>query len=393
MKNVLIKIKQNKWKVFSLFILAGVVFYFGYNKSNDESENNSTPEMSIVKKGDISISVNGSGQIYSKSQVDIEPQVAGDGLDIIKVAVENNQEVKEGDLIAVLDYSDAQKAIRDAELELENANLKYKSIKEDYDDDKADSYDKKIQKVTLAQKTNNLADAKENLTDYYIKAPFDGVVTGLSVEAGSSVSRSDTLASVITKEMYAKISLNEVDAVSVDSGDKVMLTFDAIDDLEIEGVVSKIDTIGTVEQGVVYYEVEISFEKGDTKLKPGMSVSAEIFTDSKEQVLTIPVSAVKTGTSGKYVQVLNSSFANKNIQEQESSKSIYYTEKKVETGISDGVNIEIISGLEENDEIIVKMNSSAQKSTNSSAKESTQGFLDSAIRTPGSGGGGSGMRK
>lgn len=382
MKKIFSRIVQHKFIVVIAILLVGGAFYYGYKKANTSVETNSQPVFATASKKDISVSVTGTGQIYSKSQVDLKPQVAGDGIDVLKVAVKNDQEVKEGDLIAVLDYSDAQKSVRNAELELESAKLKYESVKEDYKDDKINSYDKKTQKLTVTQKENSLADAKENLSEYYIKAPFSGVVTGLSVEAGSSVSRTDILASVITSDMYAKVSLNEVDAVSVEVGDDATLTFDAIEGLKIKGKVTKIDTIGTVEQGVVYYEAEITFENGEEKLKSGMSVSVDIITESRIGALSIPASAVKTGDFGEYVQIVEEPEGA--VSDEGNSQNIYYKEKSVKTGISDGVNVEIVSGLVEGDKIIVK---AASASSKSSATTSTEGGLLNSVRIPGTGGG------
>jgi len=385
MKKVLQKISGYKWLLAILLIFIGGAFYFGYGKEDASSAETAQPEISTVRKKDIFISVSGSGQVYSRSQVDIKPQVAGDGIDVLSVSVKNDQRIKKGNLIAVLDYSDAQKSVRNAEIDLENAELKYEDVKDDYEDDRATSIDKKMQKLAIEQKDNSLADAKEKLSDYYIRAPFDGIVTGVSVEAGSSVSRSDVLASVITEEMYAKVSLNEVDAVSVEVGDRAVLVFDAIEGLEMKGEVSKIDTIGTVEQGVVYYEAEISFDKGDEKIKPGMSVSAEITTDSKSDVLSVPASAIKTGSAGKYIQVVDNEKTDEGSFGNEATKSIYYVEKIVEIGISDGSSVEILSGVSEGESVVVKAPSVSSKSANPSLTQ-TQGLLNS-VRIPGAGGG------
>ncbi|HBP00871.1 MAG TPA: hypothetical protein DD454_01480 [Candidatus Moranbacteria bacterium] len=385
MKKVLQKISGYKWLLAILLIFIGGAFYFGYGKEDASSAETAQPEISTVRKKDIFILVSGSGQVYSRSQVDIKPQVAGDGIDVLSVSVKNDQRIKKGNLIAVLDYSDAQKSVRNAEIDLENAELKYEDVKDDYEDDRATSIDKKMQKLAIEQKDNSLADAKEKLSDYYIRAPFDGIVTGVSVEAGSSVSRSDVLASVITEEMYAKVSLNEVDAVSVEVGDRAVLVFDAIEGLEMKGEVSKIDTIGTVEQGVVYYEAEISFDKGDEKIKPGMSVSAEITTDSKSDVLSVPASAIKTGSAGKYIQVVDNEKTDEGSFGNEATKSIYYVEKIVEIGISDGSSVEILSGVSEGESVVVKAPSVSSKSANPSLTQ-TQGLLNS-VRIPGAGGG------
>ena len=99
---------------------------------------------------------------------------------------------------------------------------------------------------------------------------------------------------LITKQKIAEISLNEVDAAKVKVGQKVTLTFDAIDGLSITGEVSEIDALGTVSQGVVTYGVKIAFDTQDERVKSGMSVSAAIITDVKQNVLLVPNAAVKS---------------------------------------------------------------------------------------------------
>lgn len=364
-------------------VLIGISYFIFQGKKEEQGEKSAfSIETAIVERKDIKISVSGSGQVFADSQVNIRPQVAGDGLDVLQVAVKNGQEVGKNDLIAVLDTKDAQKKIRDAELSLRNAQIKMSQTKSLYDSQtEEDKWNRQLQEVSLRQSENNLADAKEDLQDYYIRAPFDGVVTGLNVEVGDSISREEILASIITDEMYAEISLNEVDAVKIKEGDKAILTFDALSNISIEGTVRRIDTIGTVDQGVVYFIAQISIDKQNESLRPGMSVSAEIVSESKEGVLVVPVAAVKNGENGNFVQVIPSS-VNADVE-----NLFGKTERKtVETGISDDIVIEIIKGLSEGDRIVVRNNS---MSSLGDQEGQNKGLLD-AVRIPGSG---AGMRR
>ncbi len=295
-------------KVISVIVILIIVggFYLGFKRSETTTNSSNNIKTSIAERGSIKLSVTGSGQVSAVGQVDLRPQIAGDGLDVLSVNVKNNQEVKKGDLIAVLDPKDAQDAIRDAELNLRSSEIKLKQIKKSYDSKtEDDKWARQLQEIAVQENRNRLADAKENLQDYYIRAPFDGIVTGLSVEAGDSISRDETLASIITKDMNASISLNEVDAIKVKTGDKAILSFDALDDVSLEGTVQKVDTIGTVDQGVVYYNAEISIDEKNDLLKPGMSVTAEIIIDSKQNVITVPISAVQNDGEGDYVQIVS----------------------------------------------------------------------------------------
>lgn len=376
MKEFLVKIGGKIWSHKFLFFIAiliiGGAVYFGY--SNSDTGSGDEMKTATIERGDIEIVVTGTGQVYAESQVDLQGVKAGDGIDVIQVVAQNNQEVKKNDLIAVLDTRDAYKSVRDAELNLESAKIQYDAIKDDYDDGKADSDDKKKQKIVIQQRENALADAKENLADYYIRAPFDGIVTGLDVEVGDSISQNDVIASVITKEMYAKISLNEVDAAMVREGNKVTLTFDALPGITMEGKIRKIDTIGEVSQNVVSYNAEISFESVSELLKPGMSVNAEISIESRKNVLQVSSSAIKTDSDGSsYVQVLKN---DETQTSQENSEQKFKIEKQViETGLTDDVVTEIVGGnVSEGDIIVIKMNTSSSSGSNS---KEAGGLLDS----------------
>lgn len=268
MNKILEKIKNHKWIViFFILIIVGASFYL-YKKSQTE-EITTAPQTTVAKKRNIEVSVSGTGQVYAGSQVDLQPQVAGDGLEITSVKVENNQEVTKNQVIATLDSSEAQEKIQEAELNYDSAQIKMKQTERQYKaQTKDDKYARQLQENSLSQSKISLNKAYEDLADYTIKAPFDGIITGLDVETGDSISRNDVLASVITDDVKAIISLNEVDAAKVKAGNKASLTFDALDGTTAEGEVSKIDTIGEVEQGVVTYDVEITFESPSELLKP-----------------------------------------------------------------------------------------------------------------------------
>ncbi|MEK9179334.1 MAG: HlyD family efflux transporter periplasmic adaptor subunit, partial [Patescibacteria group bacterium] len=138
--------------------------------------------------------------------------------------------------------------------------------------------------LSVKQRENSLQDAKDKLADYFSRAPFAGTITVINTKKGDSVNASTVVATLITKTQLAEISLNEVDVAKIKIGQKTTLTFDAIPDLTISGIVTEIDTIGAVSQGVVTYIAKISFDTQDERVKPAMSVSAAIITDIKQDV-------------------------------------------------------------------------------------------------------------
>lgn len=235
----------------------------------------------------------------------------------------------------------------------------------------ADELDIQSAELTVKQRENALQDAKEKLADYFIRAPFDGVIAKLDAKKGDSVSASTILATLITKQKIAEISLNEVDVVKIKVGQKATLTFDAVEGLSVAGKVVEIDAVGAVSQGVVTYTVKVALGMEDERVKTGMSVSAAIVTEAKPDILLVPSSAVKSQGSSEYVEVIEGEDLNlKNLPRRQN----------VETGLSNDEFIEIVSGLKQGDRVVART-----IQPNATSAETQQ---QSGIRIPGLPGGG-----
>jgi len=254
------------------------------------------------------------------------------------------------------------------------------------------SYDIKDQEILVAEKKLALDNANKNLSYCSIYAPFSGVVSTVSVKKGDSISSGIALAKIVTKDVIASVSLNEVDASKVKIGQKVITTFDAVDNLSLTGVVNSIDTVGTVSQGVVSYNVKIIFDTQDSRIKPGMSVSSNIIIETKQNVLTVPNSAVKTKNGNYYVLVLSQK---QDLTSTTASQGFISTaaptQKTVEIGTADDTNTEIINGLSEGDQVVVKTVSGAKITANvstssSTTKKATQSLTGSEVGGPPPGG-------
>ncbi|MFA5021818.1 MAG: efflux RND transporter periplasmic adaptor subunit [Patescibacteria group bacterium] len=216
-----------------------------------------------------------------------------------------------------------------------------------------DPLDIQSAQLTIQQRLNSLYDARQKLADYSVVAPFDGTIAKVDVEKSDSVTSATTIATLITKQQVAELSLNEVDAAKVKIDQKANLTFDAITDLEMTGKVVDIDTIGTVSSGVVTYTVKIGLDTQDERIKSGMTVSAAIITDIRQDVLLVPNSAVKTQGTSHYVEMLSQT-----VSDQQASQGVQSatapTRQTVEIGLSDDTSTEISAGLKEGDQIIIK---------------------------------------
>ena len=262
------------------------------------------------------------------------------------------------------------------------------TIKSDKDAILNADLDVQSQRLSLKQKEIALQDAKDKLSDYYIRAPFNGVVAKIDIQKGDSLSSGSAVATFITTQKIAEISLNEVDVAKVKIDQKATLTFDAIDGLTITGQVADVDNLGTVSQGVVSYGVKIAFDTQDDRIKPSMSVSAAIITDTKTDALLVPNSAVKSQGDNYYVEILDVSILNSqqnNSGSQGVTSPTLPQNKSVEIGASDDSMTEIVSGLKEGDKVVTQTTtSSATTKTTITTKSS-----NSKISIPGLGGGGS----
>ena len=232
-----------------------------------------------------------------------------------------------------------------------------------------DELDVRSQELTIKQRENALQDAKEKLADYSVYAPFSGVIAQLTVRKRDFVSSSNVLATFITKQKLAEISLNEIDIAQVKVGQKTTLVFDAIEDFSITGEVAEIDTLGTVAQGVVTYNLKIAFDTQDERIKPGMTIDAAIITNRKDSIVLVPNAAIQTQGGQIFVDILENGLL----------RSV-----PVEVGLSNEISTEIISGLEEGIQVVTARLGGDGSSQTANAGQS--------FRIPGLGGGGGGFR-
>ena len=217
----------------------------------------------------------------------------------------------------------------------------------------ADTLDIRSSQITIDQRKASLQDAKNALADYYVRAPFDGTIATLNSKKADSVSPSTIIATLITKQKIAEITLNEIDAANVKMGQKVTLTFDAVDGLSIAGSIADVDTLGTVSQGVVSYTVKIGFDTQDDRVKPGMTVNASIVTDLKLDTLAVPSSAVKTRGDVSYVNIIDNTTS---VSDNTGIVSATLPrEQVVITGLTNDTLTEIVSGLTDGQFIVTRI--------------------------------------
>lgn len=204
--------------------------------------------------------------------------------------------------------------------------------------------------------------AQNSYDDYFVRAPFDGIVGRIPVNLYAPASGSTVIATIVGDQKIANISLDEVDAAKVHAGQQAQITFDAINSLVATGTVSQVDLVGTVSSGVVSYNVRILINTQDERIRPGMSMNIAITTERKDGVLIVPAAAVKALNGQSYVQVLDHAPPAVRAGQNGTGRSISFTVPSataphnvpVVIGLSDDQNTEIVSGLERGQFVVTR---------------------------------------
>jgi len=212
------------------------------------------------------------------------------------------------------------------------------------------------QSLELANKSLELArqsleQAQKHLDAATITAPFDGIASRIYVKEGDTISPAISIAQIIDlASMQLKVQVDEIDVTDVKLGQKAVIEVDARPDLKLEGQVNFISFLPTLEGGVVMYDVKIGFPVPENSgLRVGMSATADIITASRTNVLLVPDRAIKQNSQGQtIVEVMV------NGQAQE---------RAVVTGVSDGLQTEILDGLKEGETVVVERTQSKSSGT------------------------------
>lgn len=228
---------------------------------------------------------------------------------------------------------------------------------------------------SIAKEQQDIANQEQNLAYYTVTAPFSGVISSVSAQVGNNAS--GNLAAIVSDSQIANLSVNEVDAAKVKVGQKTTLTFDAVDGLSLTGTVDSINPVGTVSQGVVSYQVQLSFDTQDPRVLPGMTINAAIQTGIAQDTLVVPASAVKTATGGSsYVLAFNPPIPRSAIAAAGSQGITSATppiQIPVTTGLSDGTNVQILSGLTGGAQIVTSTRAGSATPTAAASATSRMG--------------------
>jgi HlyD family secretion protein len=368
--------KKHKYIYLALILVLIVGGYYWYKKSQS---GNTTVQYknATAERGTLVTSVSASGNIIVDQSATVDPTINGT---VANLSVNVGDKVKKGQSLFNIENDDlgvtmtrSYSSYLQSQASLESAKASKKEAKNNYEN--ANSSDKSLFKKKLDAAEISVTVAEENikaaLADYQnkksdavernVKSPIDGTVNAINVKNGDNLGASSSthVAPIIIGDLNtlrAQVQVNEVDISNVSIGQKTMLTFDAIQNFTTSGKVEKMDSLGTTTQGVVTYNVTISMDSLDPRIKPDMSVTAAIITELKQNVITVPVSAVKTQEGNSYVEVLSGSVP---------------IQTTVEVGASNDTSTEIISGINPGDKVVtqtINPNATSTSTTNSGAR-------------------------
>jgi HlyD family secretion protein len=341
-----------------------------------------------VQKRTVTQTVTATGKINPEFQVKITPEVTGE---IVFLPIKEGDQVKKGDVLIKIksDYYLAQKQRADAALqsakaglsqrkaELDKVSSDYKRVKElhaknlvsDSEIEATKSQYLSVQamyegaQASVLQSDAALREALEQLYKTTITSPMNGTVSILNVELGERVLGSGfsqgtdlmTVSDLSNMEAIVDVDENDVPLISV--GDTSRIKVDAFGDRVFTAVVKQIGNsakqsgFGTQEQ-VINFEVKIKLVEIDKNLRPGMSCNAKIETETKSNVVTVPIQSVTARSDSKPEEDEGAPINGKKKEDEKIQEIVFVIEngkaksKNVKTGISDDNYIEVKTGLD-----------------------------------------------
>ena len=384
--------KKSKKKLFifgalALMIIIIVVLVI---TSSDKEEIISV-QIEKAEKRTVTQVVSATGKIFPEYQVQLRPEVTGE---IVELPVKEGDIVEKGRLLirikpeqytaqrnraaASLESSKAMLKVRDAGLDKVKAD--YKRVQGLFDKELASEQELETaksnylqsvgqyesQQASVKQAEANLDDAQEQLDKTVMYSPIKGRITALNVELservlGSSFSQGTHLMTVADlSKIESRVEVDENDVVLINVGDTTRIDIDAFGDKKFVGLVSQIGnsakTTGAGSQDeVVNFEVRIRLLDPNNQIRPGMSCDADIETETKYDVITIPIQSV-TARMEKPKEGEKKKEKPKKRKKPEEVVFIVdgsqVEQVSIKTGISDDTYIEVTEGLEGDEEVV-----------------------------------------
>lgn len=208
--------------------------------------------------------------------------------------------------------------------------------------------------AAVARSEVALKSAERNLAMTTLKAPFPATIAALNMQIGEPADATANIAVVDLSSFHVDVPVDELDIASVQPGQRVTITLDALPSAEVGGVVTRIAPQATrSEQGTTTYEVTVTLDEGSAGVRPGMTAVVEIITQEKPDVVLVPRRAVRAEGGKSYVYVPNPSLAPQPAIPGQTAPPPG-DRREVQIGLSNAEFVEILSGLSVGDEVLVQ---------------------------------------
>ncbi|MDR1810667.1 MAG: efflux RND transporter periplasmic adaptor subunit [Prevotella sp.] len=352
----------------ALFVFLGLIvlgtFYWLWSKSQPKEIRY---EIVTVETGDIENTSVATGKVSPRDEILIKPQISGI---ISQVMKEAGDYVKSGDIIATVkvipemsQLNSAESRVRVAEINLNLVTAEYDRQKRLFEKgviakeemDKSDADYKKAQEELQNSQDNldivksGMSKATAQYSNTQIRSTINGMILDVPVKAGNSVIQANTFNDGTTIASIANMNdmifignIDETEVGRVHTGMPMKLSIGAIEKQKFDAKLEYISPKGTEENGAILFEIKAAATIPDTILiRAGYSANAEIVLSKRENVLTIPESAITFSNDSAYVYVLKDSTDHKQTFEK----------KYILTGLSDGIRVEVKSGLANGEKI------------------------------------------
>uniref|UniRef100_A0A7C3Z3B7 HlyD family efflux transporter periplasmic adaptor subunit n=1 Tax=candidate division WOR-3 bacterium TaxID=2052148 RepID=A0A7C3Z3B7_UNCW3 len=307
--------KRGTQIIFILILIGALLGFFFWRKGRNKKSELAQTNLVEVKRGTIEVKVLATGTIKPYTRVEIRSPVNGR---VERVEVEEGDRVKTGEILAWISSEDRIALLDAARSALETAQR--------------------------SKDTNLLKEAKkayEIAEKAYKPVPLTNSIAGEVIsracEPGQNVTTQNVLF-VVSDRLVASVRVDEADIGKIQLGQEALITLDAFPDEPVPARVTKISREAQVISDVVVYEVMVEPSQVPPRWASGMTANVSFFVQKRENVLTLPNSALKERNGEKFAFVLNN-----NQPEM----------RKIETGLTDGKITEIREGLKEGDKVLV----------------------------------------
>ena len=352
--------KRLPWIVVACVVVAGVALAAAFIGRGSEP---SPSQTAVVTRGDLAITAPVRGNLEMPDKAYLSFGITGT---VKEVLATRGDSVEEGQVLARLDAPSLELNVEMAELQVEIAAKQVKAARAQYEialinledtgavpgfGESTEVLEQRVEmaraswetaKLNLKMAELSLESAELNLDKALLVAPFDGIVADVNVVEGREITATTLASSMIavvgTTGLQMRGFIDELDIALVDVGQEVDILLDAMRDREVKGTVSFVSPIGTVRLGVVSYETIITLAGSQEGLKDGMSATADIIIERHRDVLLIPNRAIR-GTVDQPMVVVETGGQ--------------HEEREVSLGLTDGINTEVLSGLEEGDKVVM----------------------------------------